>query len=159
VGKNVEKSQIMVKMFIGNFKYSIDSKGRVAIPAKMRKYVSQEANDTFIMTRGLERCIDIYPMDYWRNVLSPKLGELNSFDTKDAMFKRLFLTDSGEDSFDAQSRLTIPKSLIEFAGIEKEVLIIGQISKIEIWNPDYYYELLNQNKDDFKDIAKEVMKS
>lgn len=146
-------------MFIGSFKYSVDAKNRVAIPAKMRKYISPEANDTFVMTRGLEKCIDIYPMDVWKDVVVDKLNKLNMFDAQDAMFIRLFLQEAAEDKLDTQSRLIIPKNLLQFSEIDKEVMIIGQMTKIEVWNPDYYESLMTKNQDDFSNIAKEVMKS
>lgn len=148
-----------IKLFIGTFKYSMDAKGRIALPAKLRKNVSPDANDTFVMTRGLEKCIDIYPMDNWKLYVADKLNKLNMFDPQDQMFMRLFLNDSSEDSYDSQSRLIIPKSLIEFAGIEKEVLIIGQFVKIEVWNPEHYNALVEKNSDKLTSIAKEVMSS
>ena len=78
-------------MFIGSFKYSVDSKGRVSIPAKLRKNLTPEANDTFILTRGTAQCIDVYPMDNWKELAANKLNQLNSFDPKEAMFIRMFL--------------------------------------------------------------------
>ena len=145
-------------MFIGSFKYSIDAKGRVSLPAKLRKYVSQEANDTFIMTRGTAKCIDVYPMDNWKELAANKLNQLNSFDPKEAMFIRMFLQEAAEDKLDAQSRLLIPKTLIEYAGIEKEIFILGAVKKIEFWNPEKYEAYLKENVQSYEQIANEVMK-
>lgn len=145
-------------MFIGSFKYSVDSKGRVSIPAKLRKYVNPEANDSFILTRGPGKCIDVYPMDQWKELVANKLTQLNSFDPEDAMFIRLLLQEAAEDSLDSQSRLLIPKSLIEYAEIEKEVFIKGALNKIEIWKPEIYDEYINASPRSYEDIAKEVMK-
>ena len=145
-------------MFIGSFKYSVDSKGRVSIPAKLRKYLTPEANDTFILTRGTAQCIDVYPMDNWKELAANKLNQLNSFDPKEAMFIRMFLQEAAEDKLDSQSRLLIPKSLIEYAGIEKDIFILGAVKKIEFWNPDKYEEYLKENVQSYDQIANEVMK-
>ena len=145
-------------MFIGSFKYSVDSKGRVSIPAKLRKYLTPEANDTFILTRGTAQCIDVYPMDNWKELAANKLNQLNSFDPKEAMFIRMFLQEAAEDKLDSQSRLLIPKSLIEYAGIEKDIFILGAVKKIEFWNPDKYEAYLKENVQSYDQIANEVMK-
>ena len=145
-------------MFIGSFKYSVDSKGRVSIPAKLRKNLTPEANDTFILTRGTAQCIDVYPMDNWKELAANKLNQLNSFDPKEAMFIRMFLQEAAEDKLDAQSRLLIPKTLIEYAGIEKEIFILGAVKKIEFWNPEKYEAYLKENVQSYEQIANEVMK-
>lgn len=144
-------------MFIGSFTYSLDAKSRVAIPAKLRKYVNPEANDTFILTRGTSQCIDVYPLDKWNELVQHKLNKLDSFDPKEAMFLRMFLQKAAEDSLDAQSRLIIPQNLVEFAKIEKEVFILGAINRIELWNPAIYEKYLSDQTESFENIAKEVM--
>jgi MraZ protein len=144
-------------MFIGSFTYSIDSKSRISIPAKLRKYVKPEANNTFIMTRGVSKCIDIYPYDQWKE-LENKLIKLNPFNPKEAKFLRMFLQTANEDTLDPQSRLLIPQNLIEYAGIEREVFILGNVNKIEIWNPAVYQEYLDSQAETFEEIAPEVMK-
>ena len=144
-------------MFIGSFKYSIDSKGRVSIPAKMRKFVDPKSNDAFVMTRGTNKCIDVYPMNLWEELVQSKLNQLNSFEPKDAMFLRMFLQQAAEDKLDSQSRLLIPKNLIEYAEISKEVLILGNIKKIELWNPQNYEDYLNTSELSFEEIAQQVL--
>jgi MraZ protein len=144
-------------MFIGSFKYSIDSKGRVSIPAKLRKFVSPDANDSFVMTRGTVKCIDVYPMDMWKELVESKLDKLNTFEPKEALFLRMLLTEAGEDKLDSQARLLIPKNLIEYAEIDREVFIIGAIKKIEIWNPKNYEAYLKTSELSYEEIAKQVM--
>lgn len=147
-------------MFIGNFRYSIDSKGRISIPAKLRKYVSSEANDSFVMTRSTTgQCLDLYPMDEWKKLIAERLKNLNSFNPMDSQFVRMFLQEAAEDTLDTQARLLIPKPLIEFAGIEKDVLILGVMTKIEVWNPAIYDEYVKKNQESFLDVAQEVMKN
>lgn len=144
-------------MFLGSFKYSIDSKGRISIPAKLRKFVDPKSNDTFVMTRGTANCIDIYPMNFWEELVQSKLNQLNSFEPKEAMFLRMFLQQAAEDKLDSQSRLLIPKTLIDYANINKEVLILGAIKKIEIWNPNNYEDYLKTSELSYEEIAKQVM--
>jgi transcriptional regulator MraZ len=143
-------------MFRGHFTYSIDSKGRISIPAKLRKHVSPEANDTFIMTTGTGMCIDIYPLDQWQKV-EEKLLELNAFDPEDAKFIRMISHNAADDTLDAQSRILIPQPLIEYAKIEKEVLILGALKKIEVWNPKVYDEYIKQSGETYEQIAAKVM--
>ncbi len=146
-------------MFIGSFKYSIDTKGRVSIPAKLRKFVSPDANDSFVMTRGTVKCIDVYPMDMWKELVESKLDKLNTFEPKEALFLRMLLTEAGEDKLDSQARLLIPRNLIEYAEIDREVFIIGAIKKIEIWNPANYEAYLKTSELSYEEIAKQVMGS
>lgn len=144
-------------MFLGSFKYSIDSKGRVSIPAKLRKFVDPKANDAFVMTRGTNQCIDIYPMNEWENLVQSKLNNLNSFDPQQARFLRMFLQQAAEDKLDTQARILVPKNLIDFAEIKKDVLILGAIKKIEIWDPEIYEKYIGESDLTFEDVAKEVM--
>lgn len=144
-------------MFLGSFKYSLDSKFRISIPATMRKFLKPEANDTFVLTRGTTKCIVVYPMDNWKELVASRLSQLNAFDPQDAKFLRMFLQEAAEDQLDSQSRLTIPKNLVEFAEIKKEVLILGVNQFIELWNPENYETYLKENIQPYDQIAKEVM--
>ena len=143
-------------MFRGQFKYSVDSKGRVSIPAKLRKHVSPEANDSFVMTQGTATCIDVYPLDQWSR-FEDKLLTLNPFKPNDAKFIRMILQHATEDTLDSQSRILIPQALLEYAKIQKDVLILGALKKIEIWNPDLYADYLKKAPETYEQIAAEVM--
>ncbi|MEW6196087.1 MAG: division/cell wall cluster transcriptional repressor MraZ [Bacteroidota bacterium] len=144
-------------MFLGSYKYSVDSKGRVSIPSKFRKYVNQEASDTFIMTRGIVQCIDIYPQDSWKAEVLVRINQLDDFDPEESAFKRLISELAAEEKLDSQARLLIPKNLLEFAGIEREVIVLGQTKKIELWNPDIYEAYKKENSKPFAELAKQVM--
>ncbi len=157
MGNCGENYQIILKgMFRGQFTYSIDSKGRISIPAKLRKHVSPEANETFVMTKGTAACIDIYPLDEWQQI-EQRLLKLNPFNPDDAKFIRMFSQFASEDTMDSQSRILIPHSLIEYARIEKEVLILGALKKIEVWNPAVYEDYINQSTETYEQIAAKVM--
>jgi MraZ protein len=156
VGKSVQKWR---EMFFGSFKYNLDAKGRVSIPSKFRKNLNSEANETFVMTRGFNRCIFLYPADYWKNVILKRINQIDDFDDKENKFMRMMFELTSDDQLDSQSRLLIPKNLKEFAGIEKEVFILGANNKIELWNPDIYRQYIESSEETFEELAKEVMQS
>jgi MraZ protein len=143
-------------LFKGQFTYSLDSKGRVSIPSKLRKFISSEANDTIVMTTGTVKCIDIYPLDEWQK-FEARLDTLNTFLPKDSRFIRILLQNASEDTLDSQSRILIPQNLLEYAKIEKEVLILGVHKKIEFWNPKIYAEYLEEFPETYEQIAAQVM--
>ncbi len=143
-------------MFRGQFTYSIDAKGRISIPAKLRRHVAAEANDTFMMIRGTSTCIDIYPLNEWQ-LFEEKLNKLNPFKPDEIRFIRTILQHVTDDKLDSQSRILIPQTLLEYAKIEKEVLILGALNKIEVWNPRIFEEYMKQSDETFEQIAAKVM--
>lgn len=143
-------------MFIGQHTYSIDSKGRISIPAKLRKQIPPEANDTIVMTRGLSKCIALYPLDEWKRI-EENLLKLNEFQPDEVRFIRMITQYATEDVMDSQSRILIPPLLIEYAQIEKEVLIIGALRTIEVWNPKIYEDYQKQSQLTYEEIAAKVM--
>jgi MraZ protein len=145
-------------VFKGQYIYSVDAKGRISIPAKLRKHVSPESNDTFIMTQGTDKCIDVYPLDQW-NLLESKLSKLNLFNPEHAIFSRMLLQNAFDDTLDSQSRILIPQNLLTHAGITKDVLILGVSTKIELWNPSVYENYLNNYEESFEQIASKVITS
>jgi MraZ protein len=108
------------------------------------------------MTRGTTTCIDIYPLDQW-SLFEEKLQNLNHFKPDDVRFIRTLLQYASEDNLDSQSRILIPQNLIDYAKIEKDVLILGALKKIEVWNPKVFEEYLNQSDETYEQIAAKVM--
>lgn len=145
-----------MSFFKGQESYSIDSKGRVNIPAKMRRTISPEAKDTFTVTRGLERCVVAYPMDEWRHY-EERFEDLNQYDNNNRYFLRKLLVWSEEVTIDAQQRIYIPKKLLDFAGIENKVVIVGMVDHIEFWNPDEFDKYLNSRDESYEEVAARVM--
>jgi len=141
--------------FKGQFRYTIDSKGRINIPAKFRKAISPEANETFVITRGMENCIYAFPLDEW-NKNEEKLRRLSANQKDIRLFIRMTTSYISESQFDKQGRIAIPRFLIEFAKIEKEILIIGTLDKLEIWNPTIYEEYLKANEQSYEDLAEKI---
>jgi len=142
--------------FKGSYEYSVDSKGRINIPARLRKYVSPEANDTFIVTRGYEQCLFVYPLDEW-NKLEQSIRDLSPTNPKHRFFMRTLLERATESQLDGQSRIIIPKELLQFAGIENEVLILGVLERIEVWNPHIYKEYQKSQAESYENVAQNVL--
>ncbi len=142
--------------FKGQETFSLDAKGRVSIPAKMRKAISPEASDTFVVTRGQDNCVVAYPMDEWKKY-EETFKDLNQYNEKNRYFLRMVLMWSEESSMDGLQRITIPKKLHDFAVIDKKVLIVGVGDHIEFWNPERYEEYLNTFSESYEDVSAAVM--
>lgn len=142
--------------FKGSYEYSVDNKGRVNIPSRLRKYVSPEANDTFIITRGYERCLFVYPQDEW-NKLEQSIRNLTPTNPKHRYFMRTLLEQATESQLDGQSRITIPKDLLRLAGIENDVLILGVLERLELWSPDIYKEYQKSQEESYESVAQSVL--
>jgi MraZ protein len=143
--------------FKGRETFSIDSKGRLNIPAKMRKCIPTEAGNTFVVTRGLDKCISAYPQNEWMEKYEKKFDNLNQFDSNDRQFLRRMLEWSEDVELDNQQRIMLPKELLEYAEIEGKITLIGMLDHIEFWNPASYEEYVNNCKDSYEEIAEKVM--
>jgi len=128
------KREMGTKSFTGEFRYSIDSKGRVNIPAKFRKALPDTSEDTFVVTRGLDENIVVYSLDKWQQI-EEELLKLSSRLPGHRAYKRQATRFATPLKFDSQGRVAIPINLLQHAGVEKEVVIIGMIDEIEIWDP------------------------
>ena len=142
--------------FKGQAEYSVDSKGRVAIPAKMRSAMNPEAKNTFTITRGMEQCIFLYPMDHWTK-MEEEIASLNMYSGDARGFVRRIMMWADEVTLDGQGRISIPKPLMEFGGLDGSALILGAFDRIEIWNPDTFDDYLNDQSDDYESLAERVM--
>ena len=130
--------------FIGEYAYSLDSKGRVNVPAKFRQSLSEDNENTFVITRGVDPCIWVYPLSHWKEIES-NLRNLSSISKIHRTFVRNTARYASPSTYDKQGRITLTPSLIEYADLDKDVLIIGMINKMEIWNPDRLDETDQQN--------------
>jgi MraZ protein len=149
-------SRIAMSSFKGSYSYSVDSKGRINLPVRLRKYVSAEANDTFVITRGYEQCLFVYPLDEW-NKLEAAIRQLSSTNPKHRFFTRTLLENATESQLDGQARIMIPRELLQLAGIENEVVILGVLERIEIWNPAIYAEYRKQQTESYENVAQTVL--
>ena len=140
-------------MFMGEYHHSIDSKGRIIIPSKVRDGLGEN----FIVTRGLDGCLFLYPKLEWDKKIE-KFKELP--DTKDKrQFMRIFLSGATICEYDKQGRINIPNPLIEFAKLEKDCIIIGVDEKLEIWSKERWEEFIANNEENLSDIADSLFAS
>jgi MraZ protein len=143
--------------FKGSYTHSVDEKGRLNLPAKLRKYVSPDNNDTYVVTRGFEQCLFVYPLDEWAKV-EVRLRELSNYNPEHRMFLRNLLEMANEVQLDSQARLMVPSDLREYAKIRGDVRIIGTLDKIELWDPDVYGKYRSGQSETYEEIAQKVMK-
>jgi MraZ protein len=142
--------------FKGQAEYSVDSKSRLAVPAKMRAALSPEALGTFTLTRGFESCIYAYPLDEWRKK-EEQYAELNTYRRETRHLVRMILMWAEEVALDSQGRITLPRPLAEYAGVDDRALIIGAMDRIEIWDPDIFAGYLEEQPADYDALAERVM--
>lgn len=138
--------------------HSIDNKGRVSIPAKMRKALAPEAEDSFTLTRGVDKYIAVYPKNEWEKI-ELRLSKLNSFNARNRFVINMINSWSEETQLDAQQRIVVPKRLAEFAGIESKVTIVGMGNHIALWQPEEYERYMNKFEEPYELIAEQVMAS
>ena len=141
-------------MFMGEYHHSIDEKGRLIIPSKFRS----ELGESFVVTRGLDNCLFVYSLVEWNKIIN-KLKTL-PFTKKDARnFTRFFLSGATVCELDRQGRVNITTSLIEFANLDKECIIVGVNDRLEIWSKSKWDNFFNENSDKLSDIAENLFTS
>ncbi len=142
--------------FSGEYECKVDAKGRMVLPAKIKGNLPEVHTSELVIKRGFEPCLVLYPMLEWKKVFS-KVAGLNEFNKEYRNFQRNFLRGSTEVEMDANGRLLIPKSMARFAGIEREVVVVGMGNRVEIWEPEKYDEYLIKDQDEFADLAEKFL--
>lgn len=137
-------------MFIGEYKHSLDEKGRVNVPSKYR----DKLGEAFILTKGLDGCLFIYPSSEWV-IFEQKLKQLPLTNTNARKFVRFFLAGAVECSADKQGRILIPNHLRVYSNIEKDIVFIGMSNRIEVWSNNKWDDY-NQEAFDADLIAKQM---
>ena len=140
-------------MFMGEFHHTVDNKGRLIIPSRVR----EDLGEQFIVTRGLEKCLFIYPKNEWNNIIQ-KYKQLP--DTKDRRyFMRIFLSGATICELDKQGRINIPIPLLEYASLEKDCIIIGVDDRLEVWSKERWDAFIMENEENLSDIADNLFAS
>jgi MraZ protein len=146
-----------VNSLIGTYECKADAKGRLAIPMALKKQLSPIVQNGFVLKRAVfQSCLELYPMDEWEKLMQ-KVNKLNRFKKKNNDFIRRFTAGVKVVEVDANGRLLIPKDLVTFANISKEVVLSSAVNIIEIWDKTRYEEAINEAAFDFADLAEEVM--
>lgn len=143
--------------FLGEYEATLDLKGRFLLPAGFKKQLPQESATQFVLNRGFEKCLTLYPMQSWEPIFS-EISKLNDFDPKVREFRRYFLNGATQVELDSAGRLLLPKNLSEHAGLEKDIVLVSAVNKIEIWDKSKYTEFFETfTPQAFSDLANEVM--
>jgi len=137
-------------MFIGEYQHAIDSKNRMIIPSKFR----EELGEKFVLTKGLDGCLYVYPMNEWK-ILEEKLKTLPLTNKDARAFVRFFFSGANEVDVDKQGRALVPQNLLEYAKIEKDIVSIGVLTRIEIWSKTTW-EDYNDSNVNFDEIAEKM---
>jgi MraZ protein len=142
--------------FLGEYEATLDAKGRFLLPAGFKKQL-KEGENTFVLSRGIERCLTLYPMSSWEPIVQ-KINSLNDFDPKVRAFRRQFLGGATEVELDSAGRMLLPPTLKEYADLSRDIILVAALDKIEIWDSTKYKKLFDDMApEDFSNLAAEVM--
>ena len=143
--------------FLGEYEATLDAKGRFLLPAGFKKQLPQEGAVHFVINRGFEKCLTLYPQQSWDPIFS-EISKLNEFDPKVREFRRYFFNVATQLDLDTAGRLLLPKNLADHAGLEKEIVLVSAVNKIEIWDKTKYRQFFETfTPQSFSDLANEVM--
>lgn len=143
--------------FLGEYEATLDAKGRFLLPAGFKKQLPEEAGNQFVINRGFEKCLTLYPMKSWEPIFS-ELSKLNDFDPKVREFRRYFLNGATVLELDSAGRLLLPPNLKEHAGLEKDIVLVAAMNKIEIWDKSKYQQFFESfSPEAFSQLAQQVM--
>jgi len=146
-----------VNSLIGTYECKVDAKGRLMLPAALKKQLSPILQNGFVLKRAVfQPCLELYPMSEWQ-VLMNKVNKLNRFKKKNNDFIRRFTAGVKMIEVDTTGRLLIPKDLVAFANISKDIVVSSAINIIEIWDKSKYEQAIDDATVDFADLAEDVM--
>ena len=138
-------------MFRGRFEHSVDSKGRVSIPAKFRELLAEKYDDRLILT-NFDRCLVAYPYEEWR-VLEERVSSLSMVKKEVKAFQRFFISGATECPIDKLGRILIPPTLRDYAQLGRNVVLAGMLRKFEIWSKERWLEEIKRSEVDFEGMG------
>ena len=141
--------------FLGEYDVPVDEKGRIFVPAEFRKKLPPEANDSFVVVRGFDRCLTAYPQHVWDETAG-RLLRLRQTERKVRIFIRGMLSQAAEVKLDRQGRANIPRKLLERVGISDQMVIIGALDKLEFWNPEDWNQFMEEADISLEEVAESL---
>jgi MraZ protein len=138
-------------MFMGEYNHTIDAKGRIIVPAKFREALGDE----FVVTKGLDGCLFVYSQESWK-AFEEKLQSLPLTNKNSRQFARFFLAGAALCEVDKQGRILLPQLLRDFAGLEKEAVLVGVANRVEIWSKDRWHECIEDYDSDMDEVAENM---
>ena len=143
--------------FLGEYESTLDAKGRFLLPAGFKKQLPEGDIGGFVINRGFEKCLSLYPVSSWEPLFA-EISKLNDFDPKVREFRRTFLNGATMVDLDSAGRILVPPGLKSHAGLEKNIVLVAAVNKIEIWDKDKYQQFFESfSPEAFSELAKDVM--
>jgi MraZ protein len=143
---------------LGEYECRLDRKGRFALPAGLKKQIPEEAQGQFVINRGIERCLVLYPANEW-NKITAEIEKLNEYDRDNRRFMRYFFRGATALTLDNSDRLLIPQQLQKHAGIERDLILFAYTNKVELWDQATYEQLMEDEPEVFALLAERIMGS
>lgn len=143
--------------FLGEYEATLDAKGRFLLPAGFKKQLPEDTSARFVLNRGFEKCLSLYPIKSW-DAIYGEISKLNDFDPKVREFRRYFLNGATILELDSANRLLIPQSLKDYASLGKDIVLVAAVNKLEIWDQGKYKQLFESySPETFSTLAQDVM--
>lgn len=144
-------------VFLGEYEVTFDAKGRFLLPVGLKKQLPEEAGVRFVIARGFEKCLTLYPKKNWDPIMA-ELIKVNDYKAENREFLRYFTMGAAETELDSAGRLLVPPNLKAYAGLEKDVVLVSVINKIEIWDKSKYQQFFDSfSLEKYSDLAEKVM--
>ncbi|MFP4484065.1 MAG: division/cell wall cluster transcriptional repressor MraZ [Spirochaetota bacterium] len=140
-------------MITGQFRNSLDEKGRLLIPAKIRNEI---AGNLLVVTRGIDTCLWVFPPEQWKKVSEGLMAAASPFTKRARLLQRWIIAPAQEVEIDRSGRINIPQALQESAGLERECIVLGLNRYLEIWDVGAYEAYLRDSEDEFQEAAEEL---
>lgn len=140
-------------MISGEYRYAMDDKGRLMVPASIRKSI---AGNLVVVTRGIDRCLWLFPPEEWKEVSTKLVGSSSLFLSRDRMIQRRFLAPAQEIEIDRSGRIAISPTLRDYAGLHKDCIVLGINSYVELWDEETYRTYETETDDQYKEAAEEI---
>jgi len=150
--EKITAGEVDDNVFMGEFRHSLDEKGRLIVPAKFREGLG----DSFVVTRGLDHCLFVYPLQEWHH-LEQKLKQLPLTRGDARAFMRLFFSGAVDVDVDKQGRILIPQNLREYARMDRDVVIIGVSNRVEVWSEKQWEEYSDEATGSFEQLAEKLV--
>lgn len=146
-----------IKQLLGEYDCKIDAKGRMRMPSGLIAQLGEpNAPLTFVINRGFEKCLMLYPEPVWEKITA-EINQLNLYNKKNRDFVRYFYRGAHKIAMDSADRILMTKRLLEYAGIDRDVILSAYNDRIEIWAQNEYDRMMDEEPDDFSDLAEEVL--
>ncbi len=140
-------------MITGEYRYSLDEKGRLMIPAKVRAEIP---GSVLVLTRGIDRCLWLFPPEQWKNKSEQLLSSTSLFHEKDRLIHRRIVAPAQEVEIDRSGRIVVPPTLREYGGLIKDCIILGMLTHLEVWDEPTYRQYWEESEGRFLEAAEEI---